>query len=119
MAKISGHEYPLSKIFSPEFHFVIPAYQRPYAWTTEQAGELFDDIHSFCQQQGGRGADDPYLVGVGQECPTYLLGVGECPIAWRRTGMSNLLGWVRFPSVTATCKPAVSPVAGMLGGRGR
>jgi hypothetical protein len=25
-------------------------------------------------------------------------------------------GWVRLPSVTATCKPAVSPVAGLLGG---
>ena len=62
MARITGHEYPVSKIFSPEFGFVIPPYQRPYAWTTEEAGELFDDIESFMQQTGAS-ADDPYFLG--------------------------------------------------------
>ena len=45
--KITGAEYPLSKIFSSDFHYEIPPYQRPYAWTTEQAGELFDDLYDF------------------------------------------------------------------------
>ena len=45
--KISGAEYPLSKIFSSEFEYVIPSYQRPYAWTVDQASELFDDLKSF------------------------------------------------------------------------
>jgi uncharacterized protein with ParB-like and HNH nuclease domain len=31
--KISGAEYPLSKIFSSDFDYVIPSYLRPYAWT--------------------------------------------------------------------------------------
>lgn len=44
---ISGAEYPLSKIFSKEFDFVIPPYQRPYAWGEVQAGELFDDLFTF------------------------------------------------------------------------
>lgn len=33
--KITGKEYPLAKIFSDDFEFHIPAYQRPYAWTQE------------------------------------------------------------------------------------
>ena len=45
--KISGAEYPLAKIFSSDFDYVIPSYQRPYAWTSVQAGELFSDLHDF------------------------------------------------------------------------
>lgn len=45
--KISGAEFPLAKIFSSDFDYVIPSYQRPYAWTTVQAGELFSDLHDF------------------------------------------------------------------------
>lgn len=29
--KIKGAEYPLSKIFSSDFDYVIPSFQRPYA----------------------------------------------------------------------------------------
>ncbi len=35
-AKIQGSESPIQKIFSDDFAFAIPGYQRPYAWTTEQ-----------------------------------------------------------------------------------
>lgn len=35
---------PVSHQHSDEFVFTIPRYQRPYAWTTEQAGELLDDL---------------------------------------------------------------------------
>ena len=45
--KITGAEYPLSKIFSSDFDYVIPSYQRPYAWTVDQASELFDDLYDF------------------------------------------------------------------------
>jgi hypothetical protein len=45
--KISGAEYSLSKIFSSEFEYVIPSYQRPYAWKTDQVSELFDDLYDF------------------------------------------------------------------------
>lgn len=57
--KITGAEYPLSKIFSSDFDYVIPPYQRPYAWTTDQAGELFDDLYSFFDQE----PDDSYFLG--------------------------------------------------------
>jgi hypothetical protein len=57
--KITGAEYPLSKIFSSDFDFVIPAYQRPYAWTTDEAGELFDDLYTFFEQE----PEDSYFLG--------------------------------------------------------
>lgn len=44
--KIAGSEFPLAKIFSSDFEYTIPSYQRPYAWTVEQASELFDDLYS-------------------------------------------------------------------------
>jgi hypothetical protein len=62
MSAIVGHEYSISRIFSADFDFLIPAYQRPYAWTTEQAGGLFDDIMSYMEQQGAA-SDDPYFLG--------------------------------------------------------
>ena len=46
-SKITGKEYPLSKIFSEEFDYYIPVYQRPYAWTEEEAETLFDDLQDF------------------------------------------------------------------------
>ena len=39
---LKAHEHPLKKIFSSDFDFVIPHYQRPYAWGTEQALQLLD-----------------------------------------------------------------------------
>jgi uncharacterized protein with ParB-like and HNH nuclease domain len=57
--KISGAEYPLSKIFSSDFEYVIPSYQRPYAWTPDQAGELFDDLIAFFQAE----QDEGYFLG--------------------------------------------------------
>lgn len=42
--KIQATQYPIHKVFSNDFVFSIPLYQRPYAWTTEQAEELLDDL---------------------------------------------------------------------------
>ncbi len=60
MNKISGCEYPIKKIFSEEFDFVIPPYQRPYAWTKEEAGALFDDLVDFMRSQD---ENEPYFLG--------------------------------------------------------
>lgn len=57
--KITGAEYPLGKIFSSDFDYEIPPYQRPYAWTTEQAGELFDDLYDFYRHE----KEDSYFLG--------------------------------------------------------
>jgi len=42
--KIEASEQPLQKVFSSDFDFSIPLYQRPYAWTTKEAGELISDL---------------------------------------------------------------------------
>ncbi|MCP5179007.1 MAG: DUF262 domain-containing protein [Pseudomonadales bacterium] len=57
---ISGAEYPLAKIFSSDFDYVIPSYQRPYAWTPVQAGELFSDLHDFYLKED---KEDTYFLG--------------------------------------------------------
>lgn len=57
--KISGSEYPLHKIFSSEFEYHIPSYQRPYAWTEEETSVLFDDLYDFYTTE----EDDNYFLG--------------------------------------------------------
>ena len=50
-SKITGKEYPLSKIFSSDFEYHIPGYQRPYAWTEDETGDLFNDLYGFFQTE--------------------------------------------------------------------
>jgi uncharacterized protein with ParB-like and HNH nuclease domain len=57
--KISGAEYPLSKIFSSDFDYVIPSYQRPYAWTVDETSELCDDLYDFYQRE----EEETYFLG--------------------------------------------------------
>jgi len=59
-----AHEQAISRIFSNDYVFKIPSYQRPYAWTTEQARDLFDDLVGF--MRGG-----PAKV---EDMPPYFLG---------------------------------------------
>lgn len=55
---IKGAEFPLSKIFSSEFDYEIPFFQRPYAWTIEQTEELFSDLYSSFQRK-----ESEYFLG--------------------------------------------------------
>ena len=41
---IKASEQNLDKVFCDDYLFEIPFYQRPYAWTTEEVGELLDDL---------------------------------------------------------------------------
>ena len=41
---LEAHDKLIKDIFSDEYQFRIPDYQRPYSWTTEQAGELLSDL---------------------------------------------------------------------------
>lgn len=45
--RITGKEYALKDIFSQQFDYHIPPYQRPYAWTEEECETLFDDLYDF------------------------------------------------------------------------
>ena len=57
MSSIKGGEYPLSKIFSSEFNYNIPSYQRPYSWTIQEAGILFDDLYDFYKNEDALATD--------------------------------------------------------------
>ena len=41
--EITAKECALHEVFSPKFK--IPPYQRPYAWTTEESGQLVEDLY--------------------------------------------------------------------------
>lgn len=57
--KISAAEHPISKIFSSDFEYIIPSYQRPYAWSILQAYDLFDDLYDFYKSNN----DEGYFLG--------------------------------------------------------
>lgn len=44
--------------------FVIPEYQRPYAWTDEQVVTLFEDLWEFTTTNGGTQRDSSYFLGT-------------------------------------------------------
>lgn len=62
---ITGKAYNISQIFSDEFDFEIPHYQRPYAWTTEESDELLDDLSE------SLGEGDQINI---EHAPDYFLG---------------------------------------------
>lgn len=61
---LTAKEQSLAKIFSDDYVFTIPGYQRPYAWGKEQAQELLDDL------LGALGAAPEQL----SEAAPYFLG---------------------------------------------
>ena len=64
MAKtLEAHDKLIREIFEGSYQFEIPDYQRPYAWTTEQAGELFDDLISAMRDARACGATSQYFLG--------------------------------------------------------
>ncbi len=93
---IHGSEYPIKKIFSDDFFFTIPRYQRPYSWTTEQSEELYQDltraVHDF---NGSVEEFAPYFLG------SILLIKGDDPHAeiidgqQRLTTLTMLLSAIR------------------------
>lgn len=59
---------PLYKVFSDDYLFTIPPVQRPYSWTTDQAGELLDDLLQFIDHHGITEKNigmmqEPYFLG--------------------------------------------------------
>lgn len=43
--KIDADKELLQKIFSEDFWFVVPEYQRPYVWQSDNVSELLDDLY--------------------------------------------------------------------------
>ncbi len=61
--KIQAAEHPVGEIFTDAYRFLIPKYQRPYAWTTEQTAEMFDDLLSAATSKPSIDDADPYFLG--------------------------------------------------------
>lgn len=59
MSDLEAHEVPLSKIFSSDYEFRIPDYQRPYSWGVEQSTQLLNDLTETLD----RGDTEPYFLG--------------------------------------------------------
>ena len=55
---ISAKELPLGKVFTPDFRFTIPSFQRAYIWKTENILQLVSDLDDACKSPG-----TPYFLG--------------------------------------------------------
>lgn len=60
MTRISAHEQQISKIFSSEYQFSIPNYQRPYSWGAQQALQLLEDLKDALSRET---STEPYFLG--------------------------------------------------------
>ncbi|MES9515792.1 DUF262 domain-containing HNH endonuclease family protein [Rhodococcus erythropolis] len=56
---IDAGEVQLGKLFTAEYDFAIPDYQRPYAWGKDETLQLLDDLQSALD----RDTDEPYFLG--------------------------------------------------------
>ena len=62
-ATIEAKELKLMDVFDDKYIFSIPPYQRPYAWTTEQTGELLDDLLYAMRRVEQVDEAPPYFLG--------------------------------------------------------
>lgn len=63
MAQLTAGEKQLGTIFSKDYIFLIPSYQRPYSWEKEQVTELFSDLYDFYINNKGKQSKDNYFLG--------------------------------------------------------
>lgn len=62
---LTAKEQSLAKIFSDDYVFTIPGYQRPYAWGRDQAQELLDDLLGALATTPAQLSDAaPYFLGT-------------------------------------------------------
>lgn len=60
---LEAHDKLIREIFEGSYQFEIPDYQRPYAWTKEQAEELFTDLVEAMRYARTNGAASQYFLG--------------------------------------------------------
>lgn len=56
---LKAAEINLGKLFTDDYDFVIPEYQRPYAWGEEESMQLLSDLQSALE----RDTQEPYFLG--------------------------------------------------------
>ena len=60
---IRAAELQMVEVFDDKYQFKIPDYQRPYSWTSEQTGELLDDLLYAVRQSKNLEDASPYFLG--------------------------------------------------------
>lgn len=55
---INASEKPLGKVFSTDYQFVIPAFQRAYSWQVSNMLQLVEDL-----EDAARDPEHPYFLG--------------------------------------------------------
>lgn len=94
---LTAKEQSLAKIFSDDYVFTIPGYQRPYAWGRDQAQELLDDLLGALASSSSQLSDAaPYFLGSivlikGEASPEATVVDGQ----QRLTTLTLLLSAVR------------------------
>ena len=92
--RITGKEYALKDIFSQQFDYHIPPYQRPYAWTEEECETLFDDLYDFFLTE----KTDNYFLGS-----IVLKKVEDKPLADVIDGQQRLTTLTILLAAIASC----------------
>ena len=59
MQRLEASEKAIGRIFCADYDFLIPDYQRPYAWGQEQTSELLEDLSGALDRDEG----EPYFLG--------------------------------------------------------
>lgn len=94
---LTAKSQSLAKIFSDDYVFTIPSYQRPYAWGRDQAQELLDDLLGALASAPAQLSDAaPYFLGSivlikGEASPEATVVDGQ----QRLTTLTLLLSAVR------------------------
>ncbi len=84
--EIKGAQHPIGEVFSERYAFSVPPYQRPYAWTTEHAGELLDDLLNYLGTSDEAVEElNPYFLG------SIVLIKGDRPDAQIVDGQQRLI----------------------------
>jgi hypothetical protein len=65
-SQFSSRALPLQRLFSDPFLFDSPVYQRPYAWTIDEAGRLLDDLLMAYGEDTDKkvGPNNDYFIGA-------------------------------------------------------
>lgn len=99
--KIEASEKSLQKVFSSDYDFFIPLYQRPYAWSVKEAGELLADLLDNMGPDGTSVDDtNPYFLG------SVVLVKGDTPRADVVDGQQRL---TTLTILFSALRPLLSP----------
>lgn len=101
--EITGEQRSIRRVLGDDFMFYVPPYQRPYAWTTEHAGQLLDDLLDFLEDDDtGRPIANltPYFLG------SIVLIKGSTPNAEIVDGQQRLITLTILLSALRALVPA-------------